>query len=418
MPWSYDLAERYRQRWGEDLTAARRSLFDGDQPADRRTRQQFWSLISDLVATRYFGAIQDWCRRNRLASTGHALWEEAILHHVALEGNGLKALSFMDIPGLDMLIVGPRGRDSLRLDDRGTAQFGGTPGRPPTRHDRDQRLQPEDVRRGPARLDAMQAAAAWQAAWGVTDFTLYYGPTDRSADEYRAYCQFVGRMNAVLKRARFEPEVLLYYPVYDLWAEYRPVAAPLELRSQSPRAQRIVNSFMRLGQWLQRAQVPFALVDHELLAGAASRDGSLEIKGHLFRAVVLPEDVQLPGPAAAVLDPIRSQGLTVLRDGANEPRLTSASLRDAVEPSARINPRSERIALGRFTRDDRSIWLAVNVGTAAYQGQLATGRAADCVLLDPARGTVRKASVDRSGHLDLSLAGRAAVLIVQGSKSP
>ena len=79
---------------------------------------------------------------------------------------------------------------------------------------------------GPADLDAMRATAAWQAAWGVTEFTLYYSPADRPAAEYRAYADFVGRLNAV-HAARPDPtKVLLYYPIYDLWAEYRPVAEP------------------------------------------------------------------------------------------------------------------------------------------------------------------------------------------------
>ena len=51
--------------------------------ADGRVRRRFWSLIADLVAERYFGAIQDWCG-SRIASSGHNLWEEAVLHHAAL----------------------------------------------------------------------------------------------------------------------------------------------------------------------------------------------------------------------------------------------------------------------------------------------------------------------------------------------
>ena len=72
----------------------------------------------------------------------------------------------------------------------------------------------------PASITDMQATAAWQAAWGVTDFTLYYSLALRSPQKYRAYCDYVGRLNAILKPARLESKVLLYYPIYDLWAEY------------------------------------------------------------------------------------------------------------------------------------------------------------------------------------------------------
>jgi hypothetical protein len=157
--------------------------------------------------------------------------------------------------------------------------------------------------KGPVGLPEMQATAAWQAAWGVTDFTLYYGTGDRSAEEYRAYGEYVGRLNAVLKPARPDPEVLLYYPIYDLWAEYRPVAEPLRLPSQSPRAQRIVKSFMQLGQWLQQNQVPFTLIDHEHLAGAkVGPDGKLAIHDQRYTALILPEETELPPPAAEVAE--------------------------------------------------------------------------------------------------------------------
>jgi len=160
--------------------------------------------------------------------------------------------------------------------------------------------------RGPADLAEMQATAAWQAAWGVTDFTLYYRIADRSPEEYRAYCDYVGRLNAVLEPARPDPQVLLYYPISDLWAEYRPVAEPLKLGSQSPRAQRIVRSFMQLGQFLQRSQVPFGLIDHEHLAAAKVRpDGKLAIHEQRYSAVILPEGTELPhrpqtSPSASV----------------------------------------------------------------------------------------------------------------------
>ena len=107
VPWVSDVPEQYRKRYGEDLLAVRRSLFVGDGEADRRVRRQFWALVADLVAERYFGQIQTWCRRHGIASSGHSLWEENVLHHVPLEGNALKALGRMNIPGLDMLSSDP-----------------------------------------------------------------------------------------------------------------------------------------------------------------------------------------------------------------------------------------------------------------------------------------------------------------------
>ena len=415
VPWSYDLPERYRERFGEDLLARRRSLFEGDSPEDRKVRQQFWALIADLVADRYFGAIQKWCGESRVASSGHTLWEEALMHHPALEGNALKVLGLMDIPGLDMLTSNPevviysgwlnaalpgsaamlagRRRVMTEISDFGEKMGG----------------------RGPASLAEMRAAAAWQAAWGVTDFTLYYGIQDRSADEYRAYCEYVGRLNAILKPARWDPEALLYYPVRDLWAEYRPVAEPLQLGSQSPRAQRIVGSFMRLGETLQRSQIAFALIDHEALAAAkVEAEGKLKVGDRRFTTLILPEDVALPPAAAAIVEQFRQKGGRVLADGRNAERLSATRLVEAIRPAHRVTPASGQIALGRFERDGRAVLLVANVGQQAYRGELSAGGAGTWTSLDPATGAIQPVKVKDGGRLPLTLEGRQAILLVRG----
>ena len=295
VPWCRDLVDEYRARFGEDLLAQRRSLFMGETDADRHVRRQFWSLVSDLVAQRYFGALGTWCQQHGIASSGHTLVEESLLLQLAVEGNGLQVLSRMRIPGLDALSSDPEavihsGWLTAGLPASAAALSG-------------QRRVMTEVSdfvqklggSGPASVAEMQATAAWQAAWGVTEFTLYYAQGDRSVDDYRAYCDFVGRLNAILKPAQRVPAALLYYPMYDLWSEYRPVAEPLAIQSQSARFQNIVASFMQLGQALQRNQISFVLIDHQQLAGAKiETDGAIVVGGQPYRSIVFPEGVELP----------------------------------------------------------------------------------------------------------------------------
>ncbi|OHB67785.1 MAG: hypothetical protein A2V70_19660 [Planctomycetes bacterium RBG_13_63_9] len=413
VPWSHDLAQQYQQRYGEDLMPRRRSLFMGDSPEDRNVRRQFWALVADLVAERYFGEIQHWCSHHRIASTGHSLWEEALIHHVPLEGNGLKALAQMDIPGLDMLSSDPQAvihTGWLTAAMPASAAVLGRRRRVMTEvSDFSQRM----GEAGPVTLAEMQGTAAWQAAWGVTDFTLYYDITDRSAAEYRAYCDCVGRLTALLKPARPTPEVLLYYPIYDLWAEYLPIAEPLTLQSQSPRAQRIVNSFLQLGQSLQRSQIPFTLIDHEHLAAAMPRpDGSLAVQDHCYKAIVLPSGSQLPPSAAAVLQTFRQRGGRVV-DAAEAVGLSRESLVQQLQPPYRILPPSDSIALGRFSRDRRRILLVANVGLRAYDGHLTAESDGTWQTMDPANGAIRPAETDAAGRVRLALAAHQAILLVE-----
>ncbi len=413
VPWSDDLPQQYQQRYGEDLIAQRRSLYAGSSPDDVRVRRQYWSLVADLVADRYFGALERWCDAHHVASSGHSLWEEGLLHHVPLEGNALKVLGRMQIPGLDVLNSDPEAvihsgwltaglpASAARLGDRRRVmtevsdfvqKMGGS---------------------GPVTLSEMQATAAWQATWDVTDFTLYYAPSDRSAADYRAYCDFVGRLNAVLMDATPVIEVLLYYPIYDLWGEYLPVAEPLQLSSQSPRARQLVESCQRLGQILQRKQIPFTLIDHEnLLRAEVHTDGSLKVGHQRYRSIVVPCGVELPDSVAAMLQRFTSAGGRVLRDKDGETALAPEALATALQPVVKIQPASSQVALGQFVRDGQDIVVVVNVGTQIYEGQLTAPNAGDWLLLDPATGTIDRASRSGDGHLRLTLGVRQTQLLV------
>ncbi len=418
VPWCYDLADRYQQHYGQDLLGQRRSLFMGDGEEDRRVRRQFWALVSELIAERYFGTLESWCDAHHIASSGHSLWEEAVLHHVPLEGNGLAVLSRMQIPGLDLLNSDPEavihsGWLTAALP-ASAAQLHGRRRVMTEVSDFSQKMGGQ----GPVGLAEMQATAAWQATWGVTEFTLYYGMSDRSQDDYRAYCDFVGRLNAVLRNAQRVTDVLLYYPIYDLWAEYLPVAQPLQLGSQSPTARQLVGSLMRLGQMLQRAQVPFTLVDHDHLASATVDEaGALVIGGQKYRTLILPQGVQLTASAAAVAEQLRSAGGRVLRDATDAATGAAEQLLPSLRPVVTLAETNPRLALGRFHRDGYEIVLVVNVGQEGCQSRLQMPPAERWLSLDPTTGAISSVTPDDAGRLPLTLGARQSRILVAGNSN-
>lgn len=410
VPWVADLPELYRRCYGQDLIAARKSLFEGDSAEDKRIRQQYWALVADLLAERYYGRIQQWAQAHRVASSGHILWEETLEHHPALEGNSLKVLGRMDIPGLDMLSSNPEvaiysGWMTAVLPASAALLNGG------------RRVMTEVsdfsetmAQKGPASVAEMCATAAWQAAFGVTEFTLYYNRQQRSPDEYRAYGDFVGRLNALLREARPAPRVLLYYPIADMWAQYKPVAEKLTKATQSQRMRRIIDSFMDLGQRMTRGQISFALADHEILASARVRDKQLCAGERCFDALVLPADVELPAPAQANVRRFEAAGGRVLRDAPDEKIGLDALT--ALYDSGLTDDPQERIVVGRFARDGREIVLVVNVAAAPCAFELSAPQAEKWIVTDPATGTMGPVSTDRPQWIPLSLPARATRILV------
>jgi len=421
VPWVADLEARYRERYGQDIMAVRRSLFEGTDEADRRVRQQFWGLISELISQRYFGQIRLWAKAHGVASSGHTLWEETPLHHVPLEGNALKALGQMDIPGLDVLSSDPQaviyGGWLTATLPASAALFNGGRKVMTEVSDFSQTLAGQE----PASLADMMATAGWQAALGVTEFTLYYDYRRRESSTYAQYCDFVGRLNAVLREAKPAPTVLLYYPIYDLWGEYIPIAEKLTLESQSKRMQQIVNSFLSLGQRMVKEQISFAVVDHELLApaavlrqqdaGAQVRDKAIWIGGHRFEALVLPAAAELPAPAAALVEQLKEAGGKVLTDGSSGQAGSLDSL-DGVYTSGRLAVPYDRIIVGRFSRQGRDILVLVNASAEPYSGKISGKNSASWLIAHPDSGQIERITTDESGKITVSLPSRGVTLLI------
>jgi hypothetical protein len=192
------------------------------------------------------------------------------------------------------------------------------------------------------------------------------------------------------------------------------VAEPLKMESQSAAARQLVASTMRLGQLLQRRQIPFTMIDHQKLGQArVQSDGTLSIGGHRYRSFILPSKVQLPEPAAATAARFVEAKGRLLRDGAGDAAITPDALTTALQPAVRIQPASPKIAVGRFVRDGRAIVAVVNVGSEAYEGQLSVAHKGDWLCLDPATGTIEPATRAAPGSAALALAGRQTRLFVE-----
>lgn len=422
VPWASDLPDQYRQRYREDLIAARKSLFDGDSDTDRRVRRQYWAMIADLLADRFYGSIQDWCGRHRIASSGHILHEESLVAHPALEGNSLKMLGRMHIPGLDMLSSDPT-----------TVLHGGwitalLPSSAAWLHGRRQVMtEVSDFAQTlgggkPVPLAGRQATAAWQAALGVTEFTLYYGTlgaivanhaAEQDQKDYHAYCTCVGRLNALLREAKPTVSAALYYPIHDLWEEYRPIAQPISLDAQSPRMRQIIGSFGELGRQMITAQVSFILVDHEWLAGAELKGDSLVIGSQSVRALVMPENAALPPTAAGTVERFAKADGLVMQPGVAQWPVQIDRLRGLYH-DGQLEPASPQVVVGRFERQGRSILLLVNVANEAYTGIARLESSPVWWLANPNSGEIVAADEVKPGKYRVSLPPQGSIFLVAG----
>jgi hypothetical protein len=129
--------------------------------------------------------------------------------------------------------------------------------------------------------------------------------------------------------------------------------------------------------------------------------------------LVFPARIELPGPVTDVVERLEQAGGRVLADS-DPTSLSAALLGEKLRHDYRFVPPSDRIALGRFFRNDRTVLLIVNVGNRPYEGRLAVSEAANWERLDPTTGTMETIVTVPDDGLPISLHARQAFLLVSG----
>lgn len=418
LPWCSDLEQKYKERYGEDLRPHFLSLFAGETEADKAVRARYWRLIEDLYAQRYFEAIRTWCRANgKPLSSGHTLHEETLNGHVPLDGNKMRTLKSLDLPGLDELNSDPMaaiyGAWLAAAFPCSAAQIIGERRVMCEMSDHSQVNGPE---KRPAPLDSMEAASAWQTAWGVTDFTLYYGITPENADyrneaTHRQYCDFIGRINAILFKAEPVRPILLYYPIETMQREFKPVAECVNNAPQSETMQNAVQSFVAIGTSLFRAGIPFTVLDGE---SAAELDDSALAQYH---AVIFPIGAEPSVETAARLSNTITSG-TLLYAAADTPLDTpdavTAALGTAASPRLAASPRSDAVTQGVFRRGRKLIFQLTNLAGDSWEGTVNTDQAQTSkswAVLNPQNGEI-SAVESETGSFPLKLEARQTLLFI------
>ncbi len=98
IPWSRTFRDKFKEVYGYDIVPVLPFLFEDGGKETVYKRLDFWSFVSSLIEENYYGQIQDWCRANGPAASGHALLEEDLYWHAVYEGNLYRDLRRMDLP--------------------------------------------------------------------------------------------------------------------------------------------------------------------------------------------------------------------------------------------------------------------------------------------------------------------------------
>ena len=228
-PWSDGLPAQFKKMHGYDIFSILSFLFEGEADETRRARIHYRQAVTELLTNSFARQIREWCNAKGIKSSGHFLLNEYLSMHAQGYGDMMKFVSEFDVPALDIPIPNPdqfmdfpyqqtrffssvaawKERDmTIMLLDPIIGGYGRT------------RLSP----RLPLLLNSVNMASFH----GANLFTSYLpleprkgtvvngykeGATGYTKEEFRFFNEYTGRLTQVLRGARREAGVGLYYPI-------------------------------------------------------------------------------------------------------------------------------------------------------------------------------------------------------------
>jgi len=259
LPYSEELANLYKQRWGQELLAAAPQLMRHSQKPSAE-KCAFWETVAMVYEQTYAERMQAGCAALGTKLTGHILAEESLFANMVFHANPFRVLKHFHLPGVDLLtnkiddisIFGHKLPLSCAfLNHEGwimteTSDF------------------VEDRIEGkPASAEQMAAALSYQFLLGVREFTYYYNIWNKEQAEYRWINQLLARMCGYAENWKYMPSIALYCPYESFWAGYVPASTPLPelLEGQPEFVQQTEKSILRLCDKLFSQNQQFILCD-------------------------------------------------------------------------------------------------------------------------------------------------------------
>lgn len=322
IPWSDDLPGEFRRRKGYDIRKFLSSLFLNQGPY-REVRSDFYDVVSQLLAERYLGKIQEWCRRNGLFSSGHLLGEEKLVWHAMYYGDLMACLRRMDIPGMDMLTSDPRaivvGHGFIVPKFVSSAAH--INGSYLVMSETSDYAELQAKRRLPPQ--ALRLTAFILHLLGVNIVTSYYTYPYSFSDPdtlsfFKNYCDYVGRLGLVLRNARHVCDVAVLYPITGIWANFYPTARSMYDPHPSDRLREIDDKFVHLCRILLNNHIDFDIVDERAIQEADLKGKNLVVARESYRILIVPDTDSVRLPTLRKLAQLARAGFEILIAGSGK----------------------------------------------------------------------------------------------------
>ena len=444
-PWNQDLPALFKKMHGYDLFSVLPYIFEGKNDEARRARIHYRQAVAELLTDSFARQIRLWCKSKGVKSSGHYLLNDYLTQHVQGYGDMMKFVSEFDVPALDIPIPNPNQFMNFRYQQ---SRFFSSVTAWKERDATLMLLDPIIGGYGRGRLSPdlplLINSVNMASFHGVNIFTSYIprtpGPNAKgyTKEQYRFLNEYAGRITQVLRGAKREASVGLYYPIAMFQADL--MASNQRWTTINGQHKKRQQAWDNTEKALLTGDVEYMIVHPEGVAKARISKGRMKIGSMIYNTLVMPQLDFIPLAVAKQLQLFQKGGGTVIwadtvPRGAEHARNDAAvktilgtvkavptkGVAKAVPSSfssqfdLTFTPGTDQMMVGRFRKDDKRVYLLVNrlqkpisievKGKIKGKGKVS--------VLDPSTGKI--SSVSLPAKLSAG-ATRALMLIPESSR--
>ncbi len=423
-PWSAELPVLFKKMHGYDMTTILPYIFEGKDDTARRARIHYRQAVAELLTDSFARQIKQWCNARGVKSSGHYLLNDYLVQHVQGYGDMMKFVSEFDVPALDIPVPNPNQFMNFRYQQsRFFSSVTAWKQRDTTLMLLDPIIGGYDMRRLSPGLPLLINSVNMASFHGVNVFTSYLprkpgkGAKGYTREEYQFLNEYIGRLTQVLRGARREAGVGLYYPIAMFQADL--LASNDRWGAINGQHKNRQNSWDNTEKALLKGDVEYMIVHPDGVAQARIKQGKMQIGFGVYHTLVLPQLDFIPLSVAKQLVRFEKSGGKLLwadrvprgteharNDAKVKPWLERAKatpagkLAEAIPASfsARFDlvftPGTGQPVIGRFHRGGKPIYLLVNRLQKGISATITRKSGKGSVtVLDPSTGAISQAGL-------------------------
>jgi len=339
--WTADLFEQFQRRRGYDLRRHVPALRgEGDQELVGRVRSDYRETLSDLMLDEFTRPWVEWSHRHGALTRNQAhgspanwldLYAAADIPETEVFGT-----AWLDLVGLEPLPGTPprHGAPGDVLACKMASSAAHVAGKPLAASEsctwlgEHFKVPPEHVK---SELDLLWVMGINHVFFHGLPFSpegvpwpgwqfyasTYFGPANPWWQDFAALNAYIARCQSFLQGGRSDNDVLVYFPIFDLWAQDTDpkdsLQQHLNMHSTQSWLHGKLGGFAQAGRLLWERGYGFDFVSDRLLTEAVEvEQGALAARGNTYRALVIAGCGLMPETTLRRLLELVQQGATVL----------------------------------------------------------------------------------------------------------